>query len=278
MFAIRLKADCRFDIVIDTEALKAFIEVKTERRTELTYNQPEGYFRDLLETDKPRRALTFLVPSDYAHLPDLKHRLGALQRKYPAVGIHTAIVFWEHVLEELEATELNRLNPLIGEFHNLVASWYRPPTIRFTYQEVKMMYSPEIPAVLRKLREIVDFAASQAAKSDVIPSRARAEIGVYIKDSRGRELFWWGVWEKFWEEERIPLVFGVPESQLAQVKDAFKTLAANRLKTYHGWLLSWFDSETLESDDPANHVWSRLDSVLSAVREAYAGSSQQHVV
>lgn len=121
----------RPDIFIRTAELCLLIEVKTELYRGMTSNQSclvderkefSGYAGYLLRVAKEiRRHLVYLVPEGWIYCDEMSGRLKGLEKQ----GVETKMVCWDKVREAIQDSD----NPLIQEFHALLAERFQPLTL-----------------------------------------------------------------------------------------------------------------------------------------------------
>jgi len=63
------------DIIIENEIIKVIIEIKTEKYTTLTDNQPEGYINNLLTQKIENKWLIFILPKGYIYEKNITDKL-----------------------------------------------------------------------------------------------------------------------------------------------------------------------------------------------------------
>ncbi len=268
----------RPDLVIDSDEVFAFVEVKVEKGCGLTGHQPTGYLDALRNDKRPERWLVFLVPTGWVHEPELLNRLKAAPKDG---SIKTPLpVYWENVLDIIVKNNLQDLSPVFGEFHRLLESWYRAIPIIFEPKEVRMLFTKEFPEnviALAKLGKLIDrvrekcstYAPRQSFPRILCPED---EYGFYITNDQGQEIFWFGMWIPFWKQERSPLCFGVWDAWPKAVRVAFSDSCKNTKRCQEESTLGWVSPETLESENAVEKIWEQLEPILKAIVEASSKS------
>lgn len=283
----------RPDIVITTDKLKVFVEVKTSARTELTPNQPAGYLTDLTaDSEHEIRGVVFLLPRRYAKESTIREEFRAFRRrdeeqrtaeqrqKRPVI---TRVVCWNDLVVAIEDAELPDFNPLIQEFNKLIRGWLFPVPIEFTKAEVRAMRKTETPGVLIKLGEVVrdvnrrfqnskDYETTLSGRRDMDDSY---EYGLKFYNSDGREMLWFGIWFPFWVKHGKPLCFGVHQGYGESVNRLFGNhVGKDEYKVHDKWVMSWFGDETL--DDA--HVVDNIVGILGRLLAYLCCSSREPIV
>jgi hypothetical protein len=155
----------RPDIIIDSDSIYALVEVKVDSVRGLTANQPNSYFSHVFRQEqKKQRWVVFLVPRHWKHREYLDRALGLLLLAHPR-GVNVKVVDWETVLETIEEYDLQRSNPFLGQFHDLLSARFRAKPIAFTRDEVSMLFSRETGSGLLKLQDVVDQIYKRARMS-----------------------------------------------------------------------------------------------------------------
>jgi hypothetical protein len=177
------------DLLIENFGVCAILEVKVNDRRGLTENQPEGYLQFLARQPQRERRATFIIPKRWAYRKECSSRLKALAKP----GIESAIVEWEDIIELLESTELQNLNPILTEFTNLLVDRYKTRPINFSTVEVDVLFPMETAAAMSKLYELIEKIKK---KSDIYnQSEQRTDRhGIYFNNHQGQESFWIGNW------------------------------------------------------------------------------------
>jgi hypothetical protein len=266
----------RPDIIIDSDSVYALIEVKVERGQGLTNNQPKVYFDTVLKEAERREGwLIFLVPRYWKYHEPLNQALKVLQSAHPVGGVSTKIVEWESVLEIIEEYDLHRLNPFVGQFHELLSSRFRARPIAFSKDEVRMLYSKDFGVALSKLYELFDQIYDRS-KTAYKTKREKYMPSLYFRDSQGQDVLWFGMWFDFWKAEGFPLCFGVEETWGTAVRDAFRNSLRRETKSFEvsgeRWTLGWLPSDVLSGQHPLDEAWDILAPVIQAVVNARADS------
>jgi hypothetical protein len=248
----------RPDMIIENEEVSILFELKTSKWCKLTGNQPNEYLK-YLETnkDKRHRWLVFLLPQDYLQEKEIN------SDKIIPNGINLKILYWEQVIDKIEENQLNNLNPFIDEFTNLLKMWFIPKTICFKTEEIKLMFTREIPETFFKLQELINQIGNELTKSfEIGSSKGKEEYGYYFKDSEGQSILWFGIWYKFWIDEEKPICFGIKKNYPDKIKQKFMKRYSNRLIEYKGWYLSWIENITLAGENSFEDILKELYPLL----------------
>jgi hypothetical protein len=86
----------RPDVVIEGDKILAIVEVKVELNCVPTENQPDGYFKYLLEQrgECAERWLAFLVPKGWIHEQSIKDKFTRFKADSTYNCIKTSILYW----------------------------------------------------------------------------------------------------------------------------------------------------------------------------------------
>jgi hypothetical protein len=255
--------DGRPDMFVENDTTCIIFESKIDKRTSLTRGQPSNYLEYLSgKRNINHRYLVFLLPKGYFYEEEIQRREAEFRVQHPENEIKVERIYWEEIIEVIEDNELDQINPFVGEFTDLLRLWYLPKAIKFSFAEVEVMFSSEVPRILRKLQEVVDGVAGKNTSYGMYKSRAGEEYGYYFKDSDGNQVLWFGIWYPFWDDHGIPLCFGVKQGfpQGASFRSKYK----NRLLEYKSWILTWINKEILMEDaNIIETIWSELDQLLA---------------
>jgi len=260
---VELPSGCRPDLQIKNERFIALIEVKVSPGLGLTQNQPTAYIEYLLSEDFPERWLVFLVPKAWAHRSSLN-----LLLEGNAGGVHTQIVYWEDIVNAIERDNLGATNEFLNEFCQLLVARVAARPVTFSAKEVPMLFSTEVPTALSKLQQLIDGVRGRGTVYKVQPSASKAlcptEYGMYFRDSLGKDVFWFGVWTKFWMENNRPLCFGVSETWHLSVQQAFLQAYNGPTKRFERYIVGWIEAEVLAKQDAVDQAWAVLSPLVEA--------------
>ena len=273
----------RPDIVIDSPEICALLEVKINPSRSLTANQEpaicevknrRNYLDFLARSKANERWLLFLVPENWKFLQMTRELLAELKRNNPL--IRTGIVHWERILAMTAHNPNPQIaDPLVQEFRKLLERSFGP--ITFFEEEIKMLYSTEIPIrAIRKLDYIVTRVREEcksAYKFDPLKSdKTGEEYGLNFKNGNGNYFFWFGIWSPFWETFGKPLCFGISDEMGPTVKKAFLAAYNGETVLFDNWTIGWIPEDDLREgtngNDPVYRIWNRLKPILEKVSAA----------
>lgn len=267
------------DIEISNELIKIIIEVKINKGTQLTENQPRGYIEDLMKSNQKIKWMIFLVPKDYKHVNEIKNNIDESLINNPST-FNYRIINWEDIISIIESNELDKLNPIFSEFVSLLKDWYISKPIRFEWREIMYLFTDEIPKELKKLKDLVD----QVIKKTMLPSityqwsrtEGLKEYGVYFKNSKNQEVLFFGIWLEFWEYKKKPLCFGVKSSKYPkEVIDYFKSKYSAKIETFNDWAVSWFDENIVsDRDNNVTKIQQELEELLENMENLQRNKTQ----
>lgn len=260
----------RPDVVINDDRIYVLVEIKTDLYCTLTENQPDGYVSHLLglTKDYEERWLVFLVPKGWIYENIIKNKFRHIKADSSSSRINTSILYWEDVLEIIEESDLKELNPFFNDFHEMLVSWYRPKPIKFTKEEVDMMFTNEIPNVLEKLDELIRQIYSKSRAYKCCQRHSGRDLcceekAIYFQNEKGEDIFYFGVWTTFWKDKGHPLCYGVKKDYTNV--EAFRNVCKATNKDtveFYDWIMSWVLQKTLSNENVADEIWLQLQPVL----------------
>jgi len=258
------------DPTVTNEKLCALVEVKVSCFRGMTDNQPTGYFEHLLaQTDALERWLVFLVPKGWVYLEALQVALDRLHDVHSNAPIHTQVVYWENVLDIIENNNLKSLSPFFEEFAKLLGARLKRKVIVLSKEEVRMLFSKEIPKALETLEELIGEIQGKSSeyrsKLSGSKSLSSGEYGIYFKDDRGHDILWFGVWMPFWKQEGHPICFGVHDKWPSAIRQAFCSTYRGETQRFEKWILGCVREEDLEKENALEIIWAQLAPILQAI-------------
>ena len=211
----------RVDLMLKNKDIDYIFELKIERYTSLTKNQPESYLK-YLNNDNTR--LYFIIPKRYIHKDDIYKRWTDLT-DYTRAEIDNHIIFWEDIIKEIRNKEIDKLNLFINEFCNILDyKWFYYPKIKFSNIEIKVLFQEHkikkkeltmlsdtnIPNIISKLFEIVE-ATKDKLDTTKDNTKTNAYYGYILKNKNISEdiEIWFGVDFEIWEQYSYPLTIQV---------------------------------------------------------------------
>jgi hypothetical protein len=265
----------RPDLYIKSADLEILVEVKTNADCGCTKNQPEGYLQYLVQrSKKPDRWLVFLVPRDWTHLPETRQKLSELADP----RVQTKIVYWNEILSDMRE-RLDASNPIFGELMNLLAEWFEPKRIAFGPKEISVLYSKETGKAVTSLYGLITKIETMLNKAEfrTRPERNEYGRGFYVRDAKGRYIFWFGVWMEFWAEHGAPLcvaIYDEWETAVPGLTQIFERIFSESVpfrSDKENWIIAAVPEDTLTAkEEPARAVFGLLKPYLDLVMAAKA--------
>jgi hypothetical protein len=223
----------RGDLILEDRGSEYIFELKIERYTKLTSNQPEGYLKYLKGDDSK---LFFIIPKDYMHKDDIYTRWNE-ETGYAKERIKNHIIFWEDIIKYIRQNELDKLNSFINEFCNILDyRWFYYPNIKFLTYEIEILFQKQknkkeellmlldanIPKIVSKLFKIVEEAKTKLEiKKDDNRTEETYGYAVKNKDISEEVTIWFGVDYEIWEKCNFPLtiqIYSDDEKQMDKIK------------------------------------------------------------
>ncbi len=219
----------RADLVLTTDEAEYIFELKIELYTGLTDHQPGNYLKYLRSKNESvfNENLFFIVPKGYMHLSTIHTKWNQEDDKYSKDTIlSNNMLYWQDILAEIRKQELDKLNPFISEFCDILDyRWLKYEKITFTKQELELIFSNKkdkgykmleersMPATISKLFEIVN---NVAYKIDYIgkDNKQQSEYYGYFVNNKKYNIsddfqIFFGVNFEVWEKEGCPIMIEV---------------------------------------------------------------------
>ncbi len=218
----------RADIIIEIDENNKYIfEIKIERWCGLTESQPVSYL-DYLNRDDKR--LFFILPEGYYNISEICKRWNS-HNSYSFENIkQNNIIYWEQIIKRIKDAELDKLNPFIKEFVEIMdENWFYYEDIVFTQEEIRLldsknleeyhlMTNSNVPKLMNKIFKVIEGVnlACNSKKESV--EQNSDYYGYWIKKSSyGLDddiEVWFGVQYIVWEKRDCPIVIEVlPSSE-----------------------------------------------------------------
>ncbi len=225
----------RGDLVLKyNNDIEYIYELKIERYTQLTKNQPEGYLCYLKDDTR----LFFIIPRGYLHINDIYNRWHQ-KTNYSKKNIENHIIYWEDILKEIKRSELNKLNLFIDEFCKILEyRWFDYIDIEFSNFEIQMLFKKQgnkkkelsmlldtnIPKIVSKLFEIIEDVKVDTRTEKAYVTQNYAYYGRFVKNENIPKEWevWFGVDFKIWEKYQVPLtiqIFSDNEDEMEKIKN-----------------------------------------------------------
>ena len=184
------------------------IEIKVYN-TNLTDNQPKGYYQKLLSLDQSsRRGLILIAPRYYAHLKIYHERLKSIENSQDSIAIK--VIEWEEIIEMMSGLQESKSNPLFKEYLQFLRNWFKYYPQYLTKSENQIMHNKETGIAFQKSMSLIHHVLQKLeAKEDTKILRKSftldsfEEYGFYIKLQDQKEIFF-GLWFDLWAEHGTP--------------------------------------------------------------------------
>lgn len=262
----------RGDLILNYHNEDFIFELKVEKYTDLTKNQPRGYLCYLKKQNELsyNNNLYFVLPKGYMHKDQIFSRWQNFCN-YPKEMIeNNHILYWEDIIKEIRKRELDHLNIIIKEFCEILDfRWFYTKPIHFSKNEIelifqqhninneelKMAFDANIPKVMNKLFDIVDNIKYKVHVSKKHDEQNPNFYGYYI-DNKKYNLsedfdIWFGVTYEIWEKANVPILIEIisdDENVLLKVPDLKKYEyedEENSVSTYFAFDKAIFEKENI---------------------------------
>lgn len=232
----------RSDLYLNANNTEYIFEIKINKFTAPTENQPIGYLQ-YLENNKesdPNKRLFFIIPRGYQHLNEICKNWTEKNNEYSQDQITDLnVIFWEDILEKIKNSELDKLNPIINEFRRILKSqWLEYIRVVFTKFEIdlifninkrkeniEMFFDTNIPKIIQKLFKVVDGVYEKFEnKIDKSYNRQYSDAyGHVLLNSKNNipenMSIWFGVDFEIWEKLNLPLTIQIEPEKSDGLKD-----------------------------------------------------------
>jgi len=224
----------RADLVLTVDEGDEYIfEIKIERWCSLTENQPVNYLKYL---NKDNKRLFFILPEGYFNTFEICERWKKLTG-YKEENIKSDnIINWEEIIKKIKETELDKLNPFIKEFIEIMDNnWFYYEDIFFTSEELNLiklkeseeynlMTNSNVPKLMNKIFKVIEGVnlGCDSKKDYVVQT---PDFYGYWLDNKKNDVpeaydIWFGTEFFLWEENNFPIVIQIWPSE--KVKDEKK--------------------------------------------------------
>lgn len=266
----------RPDLVILNKHIIIFIEIKFTEWCKLTQNQPDGYIHELKKiSDNRKKLLVFLLPPNYFHKKTIDQ---CLQDNSNLDGLpKVSIVSWGDIIDLLENNELIYLNSNFRHFYEWLKYRYCERPISFSYEEIEMIYQPQLLTFIKKLTGLVEVVLDEIKNSGYSVSYSfqkdwwNSEYGGYISINK-IDVLWFGIWPEFWEkhDSHAPLCFGVHkgewnETVVKKFEETYPNFIVFREVDIKPYLVVPIEKRTLFATNPKNEILKEIFSWLNKI-------------
>ncbi|WP_294884520.1 MULTISPECIES: hypothetical protein [unclassified Sulfurimonas] len=263
----------RGDLILNYDDEDYIFELKVEKYTELTKNQPQGYLCYLKKQNELsyNDNLYFIIPKGYMHINQIFSEWQEFCNNYPKEIIqNNHFLYWEEIINEIRKRELDKLNIIIKEFCEILDyRWFYTKLIHFSKNEIelifqqhnmkneelKMAFNANIPRVMNKLFDIVNNIKYKVHVRKKYDEQNPDFYGYYI-DNKKYNLsedfeIWFGVIYEIWEKAGVPILIEIisdDEKILSKVQDLKRYEYEddeNSISNYFAFDKSIFDKENI---------------------------------
>ena len=249
----------RPDLAIVNSEIEILIEIKIYD-TKRTKNQPLNYLNHLnSKADKKKTAIIFIVPKDYydEYACDLSYK--DFDIKYPKNSILKRFVYWEDLKLLLDRKEIEQISPIFKEYNILLKQWFSYSNTIFTFKDLQIMFTSEIPTVLNKITDLViEIKAELNKRGFNLKDRYGKffeEHGFYLQNSKSENILFFGCWLDFWTDTSFPIVLNI-ESDGSSFDEAFIKICNEKNLNYmfyqtaeYNVHLIYFEKQLLQEKD-----------------------------
>jgi len=212
----------RSDLHLTLDEDEYIFEIKIEKKTKLTDNQPNGYLNYL---NNKNQNLFFIIPRNYLHLNKICERWYTKNGYEKQKILSNNIILWEDILNRIKKYELDNVNLFINEFCNIVEyRWLKYKVINFKTFEIellfndkedlgedlKMLLDTNIPKIISKLFNVVDETYKKFEIDSKSDEQCSDYYGYYLKNKAynlNNDLdIWFGVDYEIWEKHNFPII------------------------------------------------------------------------
>ncbi len=215
----------------DKNGVEYIFELKVEKYTQLTKNQPKGY---LCYLQKENERLFFILPRGYLHINEIYDQWHK-ETSYSIKNIKNNIIFWEDILNEIRRKELDKINLVIGEFCRILEyNWFDYDDIKFSRYEIKLLFKVHekkkegllmsmdvnMPKIMKKLFNIVENTKVETQTNKNYIHQNPDYYGYFLKDDRIPDewYIWFGVDFERWEKYNFPLLIQIHSDNEKEMK------------------------------------------------------------
>ncbi len=218
----------RSDLHLKINDEKYIFEVKIEKYTKLTDNQPNGYLNYL---EMKNENLFFIIPKNYLHIDEICSRWNCKTKYDDNKILSHNIIYWEDIISQIKKSELHSLNVFINEFCKIIEyRWLKYENIKFlpfeieaifndkknTNKDMRMLLNTNIPVIIRKLFEIIDKTYDKFEIDNKVDEQTSNFYGYKLRNNQysiptSLEV-WFGVDYEIWERNNYPITIQILSS------------------------------------------------------------------
>lgn len=264
----------RPDLVVRGPGVIILIEVKIERGTVPTDNQPEQYLNWLYKQKAgDQRYFVLLAPERYAYKNHFEEKFRPISD-----GVKNAIITWEGFIARLEEHDMQGLNAYVSDFLDILMGWLYPPSLKMDIKEVEAMFGSDTAKGMKNLIMIVDRVIDDLKMHNISVRESKTkswcgEYGCYVNDGDSKTMLWFGVWVEYWEKKGIPLCYGVEIDRpgwLQESVSSVQNISGGHLFTDSKgkqWYLIDISKETFGEKDPPGKIVEELRGLVEKCKK-----------
>lgn len=211
----------RADLVLNDNGIEYIFELKIEKYTKLTANQPKSYIDYLGDSSK----LFFILPRGYLHVKEIVDNKSFCN--------YTNILYWEDIIKEIREYELDKINTYIKDFCEILDYyWFKFTKITFTKQELSLLANLQniegiivdnnVPSLMKKLFTIIEDVAKKMDYQGNEDRQNKDFYGYFLPNKKynipDKWSLWFGVDFDIWEQENIPITIQIYSDDADEMK------------------------------------------------------------
>lgn len=240
----------RGDLILNYNEEDIIFELKVEKFTKLTKNQPSGYLCYLKNQNQNayNDKLYFILPKGYMHIEEIYSKWLHYDSSYSKELIKNRnIIYWEDILDEVKERELHKINPIIEAFCEILDyRWFYVKPFYFSKNEINLifqehntkneelnvLFNANLPEIMSKLFEMIE----EVGKKFPIEKQIQTwDWFGYTINSKKIYLtenikIWFGTDYEVWENKNAPLMIQVDVYDDEELEE--KIAKALNLKKY----------------------------------------------
>ncbi|NCB10808.1 MAG: hypothetical protein EOM78_04155 [Erysipelotrichia bacterium] len=284
----------RGDLILNYHDEDFIFELKVEKYTDLTKNQPQGYLCYLKKQNELsyNNNLYFVLPKGYMHKDQIFSRWQNFCN-YPKEMIeNNHILYWEDIIKEIRKRELDHLNIIIKEFCEILDfRWFYTKPIHFSKHEIelifqqhninneelKMAFDANIPKIMSKLFEVIEGVAD---KFDVVKQEQVSSYFGFTLNSKKNSInenirVWFGTDYEIWQNENVPLMIEIIVDEDEKLeKQINKILSLQKYNYSDGERIAYFipiKKEIFEKGNIVDILRDEIHEIVNKLQEFKVG-------
>lgn len=258
---IGTQSNGRPDIILTSKKIKILIEVKI-KNSDLTSNQPKGYYYELVESTEEKKYLILLIPRYYQYWQKYNDRLNEVYEAEQNIICKTLI--WSDVARILK--ELDDTNLLINELREYIYDNFNP--IEMPKKEAfdilqEKKSAKAVKTIINTIKEVQATLNKESISTKNSKGDFLIEYGFHLSKLLKIELFF-GEWFEYWEDKEQPfcIAFIGDENKLEKFIEITKTLKLPKVEKFkYGWYVTYVEVEKFLKEGSFN-----VDGVCSMLK------------